>query len=167
MQIKKLETLTLKKLVKQEIKFVSLHKNHKKIKDYSTKDYLELVQTLLTLSKFIGITEPPDKETLQMLAEFISEYWGDFSKEEIKSAFNHSIINDKTPFSHYNRFTPQLLSGVLNTYKKDRNKAIIKYQKELDDLTHEYTRELKIKADNEELKTIGEWKAQQERGKIQ
>lgn len=156
-QQKKLDLLTLKKLAKQEIKLIDLNREHKKIKDYSTKEYLKLVQTILNLSKFIGITEPPDKDTLQMLAEFISEYWYDFSIPEIKFAFNKAIVLEKPVFTHYNRFTPQLLSTVLNSYKKERNKALIKYVNELDNVTSKSIRLIHITNDEGELKTLNEW----------
>ncbi len=147
--------LTLKRLPKQEKNLIKVHHLHKKINGYEPDDFKVLINKLLSISKFIGITEPPDAESLQMLAEFISEYWSDFSMEEIQSAFNLAIMNDKVPFTHYNRFTPQLLSTVLSSYKKLRSKAIIKYRNELDDVVYNYNRDLKLKQEKQEEKNDG------------
>tara|TARA_R110002020_G_scaffold44348_10_gene128035 strand:- start:8813 stop:9268 length:456 start_codon:yes stop_codon:yes gene_type:complete len=148
----------LKKLAKQEIALINLNSDYKKIKYYESNDFKSLISKLLSISKFIGITEPPDMESLQMLAEFISEFWSDFSIEEIKNAFNLSIIDDKAPFTHYNRFTPQLLSSVLTSYKKKRSKAIIKYNNELDETLYRLNREHQLKLEKEEEKGDKNWK---------
>ncbi len=154
---KELKTLTLKKLQKQEIKLISTHEETIKIKDYKPHHFADLMKSLLQLAKFIGITEPPDNEVLQMLAEFLSEFWGDFSKEEIKQAFDYAILDDKNTLTHYNRLTPQLISSVLTTHKKKRSKALIKYRNEFDDAVYSYNRQLKLKQEKAEEKEGNNW----------
>ena len=154
---KELKTLTLKKLQKQEIKLISTHEGTVKIKDYKPHHFADLMKSLLKLAKFIGITEPPDNEVLQMLAEFLSEFWGDFSKEEIKQAFDYAILDDKNTLTHYNRLTPQLISSVLTTHKKKRSKALIKFTKEYEDIAYNFIRNLKIQQEKEEEKEGNNW----------
>ena len=142
--IQEIKNKILKTYTKKELKIISRKIDTKKISAYTKEEYTQLMKTLLKLAKFMGITEPPDNEVLQMLAEFIAEHYGDFSQEEISDAFIWAL--NQEDFRHFNRFTPQLLAKVISKYKYHRNTTTIKYRKELEDKVDRYKR--KIKVDN-------------------
>ena len=48
---KELKNLTLKKLLKQEVKLISTHEGTVKIKDYKSQDFADLMKSLLKLSE--------------------------------------------------------------------------------------------------------------------
>ena len=89
-----------------------------------------------------------------MLAEFLSEFWGDFSKEEIKQAFDYAILDEKNTLTHYNRLTPQLISSVLTTHKKKRSKALNQvFVKNYEDIAYNFIQTiLKLKQEKDEEK---------------
>lgn len=122
--------------------FVLLNE-HKKIRLYGEKDFVELARTLLGLSKFIGITDPPEPEIIKQLMAFLSENFGDFSKEEINKAFSLALahklgIDDIKP---YNKLTPQYLSTVLVAYRSHRGKELIAMKQKLEKKPEEMSEE--------------------------
>jgi len=89
---------------------------------------------MLALCKLIGVTEAPDNEIILLLIAHIQDHHSDFSKEEIKRAFSLATAEKLDfEFKHWNRITPQLLSGTLNSYKKFRSKELIKHSQMLED----------------------------------
>jgi hypothetical protein len=103
------------------------------INKYDNNQMQDLVKYLLKICKFIGINEPPDIEILQMLGQFIKDYWGYFTLKEINASIYYGINDNE--LDHYGKLTPQLLNKLFTNYKNKRGKAIFVYRQELDRLT--------------------------------
>lgn len=112
-------------------KSLELHFTTKKIREYDAENLKALYASLLALCKLIGVTEAPDKDTIQLLIKHLQEFHPDFSGEEVIRAFNLATAGKLNfEFKHYNRVTPQLLSHTLNKYKELRNKDLIVFNRE-------------------------------------
>ena len=129
----------------------------KKIADYEIEDFKRLFKFILDLCKFLGITEAPDKDTVEFLLGYLIEHHKDFSKEEIQSAFSLATSGDLgIEFNHYNRMTPQLISLVLNKYKHIRSSESIRLEKELEKKRIEEDTEKNKPTIEERLKLVKE-----------
>lgn len=127
-----LTKLTSANLPSQKRQVLELWYGSLKIKDFTDVETKELYTWLLNLSKLIGVTEAPDSEIIIMLIKHLQEHHKDFSLQEMEKAFGLATAEKlDMEFKHYNRITPQLVSTVLNQYKKYRSKEIIAYEYEL------------------------------------
>jgi hypothetical protein len=116
-------------------KTVQLHYGSQKVRDYKSEDLKELFKFILSLCKFIGVTEPPEKDVIILLIDHIQEHHSDFSKEEIYRAFSMATAGKLNfDFQHFNRITPQLFSNTLNRYKQYRSKNVLDYLKRVKEL---------------------------------
>lgn len=128
--IQKLKESTLANFNDKEKQVIQLYEQ-KKIRYYNNDDFIAMMKEFNKLCEFIGITEPPSVEVWKMLAEYLKEYHGDFSRQEIIKAFNMAIAGRLTmEFKHFNRLTPQLFSEVIREYGKYRGKIVSNYLNE-------------------------------------
>lgn len=116
---------------------VKFHIEEKAIKHFLAEDFKKLDDYLLGWAKFTGITPAPDKKTRDMLIVFITKNFGYFTLHEMTNAFNMAIAG-KLPIkdiNNYNKLSGQWVSGILNAYQIERNKAMTKYNDEISRVT--------------------------------
>lgn len=104
----------------------------KQITNYENNEMQELVKYLLKMAKFLGISEPPDIDMLQMLGQFIKDHWGHYTIDEINASIYLAITDNE--INHFNKLTPQFLNKTFTKYKEKRQKAIFTYRKQFESL---------------------------------
>jgi hypothetical protein len=124
--------LILESLPETSRKYLDLHFGTFKIRDYKEKDLKGLYKFLITISKFIGITEPPEQDVMILTIDHLQEHHSDFSQEEIRRAFSMATAGKLGfKFEVFNKLTPQLVSVVLNAYKRLRGNQVMEYRSRL------------------------------------
>ena len=116
---KGLDDKVLEKITDISLKKALLNTQDKNIKNYSNKEMQDLIKYLLKMCKFIGITDPPELDVLQMIGQFIKDYWGHLKNNEI---------------NHFNKLTPQILNKAFTQYHSNRQKALFQYRKHYSEL---------------------------------
>jgi len=104
-----------------------------KIRDYNQDQFKEVATALKLISVNSGVNEPLEDWASLELLKFIKTEFKDFSFTEIREAFSKYNAG-KLSFSSgaYQNFSQKFVSDVLNAYKSFRNKALLKYYKELE-----------------------------------
>ena len=110
-------------------KYIPLHFEHKKIKNFNEGDYKNLYIYLVKLCEISGVTKPSG-EVLKSIVIFLKETYGDFSQKEIETAFSmaFSFKLDLDDISNYGNINVIWISKILNAYKIKRDKALIEYE---------------------------------------
>ena len=129
---KGLDDKVLEKITDISLKKALLNTQDKNIKNYSNKEMQDLIKYLLKMCKFIGITDPPELDVLQMIGQFIKDYWGHLNIKEINDAIYLSIKNNE--INHFNKLTPQILNKAFTQYHSNRQKALFEYRKHYSEL---------------------------------
>ena len=117
-------------LLPENKKYIPLHFEHKKIKNFNEGDYKNLYIYLVKLCEISGVTKPSG-EVLKSIVIFLKETYGDFSQKEIETAFSmaFSFKLDLDDISNYGNINVIWISKILNAYKIKRDKALIEYEK--------------------------------------
>lgn len=104
-----------------------------KIRDYNENQFKEVATALKLISVNSGVNEPLEDWASLELLKFIKTEFKDFSFTEIREAFAKYNAG-KLSFSTgaYQNFSQKFVADVLNAYKSFRNKALLKYYKELE-----------------------------------
>jgi len=94
-----------------------------------------LPNVIMHVAKDVGILDV-DKYSLIRTVDIIGRYYSALSLTEIKLAFELLMVGEldqhlpqsygQPDKNHYNKFTPEYVTKVLNAYKRRKNKAIIK-----------------------------------------
>ena len=116
-------------LLPENKKYIPLHFEHKKIKNFNEGDYKNLYIYLVKLCEISGVTKPSG-EVLKSIVIFLKESYGDFSQKEIETAFSmaFSFKLDLDDISNYGNINVIWISKILNAYKIKRDKALIEYE---------------------------------------
>jgi len=133
------------------------HNTKIKIRDFSTKEEFEqIAKALNVIAVQSGINEPLEDWALRDLMGFLKTEFKDFSFTEIREAFSRYNAG-KLEFSQsaYQNFSQKFVGDVLKSYRSYRNKALVKYYKELEELERvkEPTEEKKAEIEKEFLET--------------
>lgn len=142
-------------------RIITLHKHMIKIAEFGQDHFEELEQRLMTICCSLGITEPPDREQMKEMVEFLMKQYADFGLEEIAYAFE-LYCADNLPeckeLEHYNKFLQRFVGKILNAYRKLRSGRLKIEDKRLElikELELEKQKEKKILSESERLES---WK---------
>jgi hypothetical protein len=118
---------TLANTNSKEISIYNAYVTDKRLKDFSTKEDLMLINSLIVRwATYVGIATPEATE-INMLANFIKEHFPNFNAYDIKECIN-LLANQTldTDAEHYGKLSPIYISKVLRAYQDHRNNVIFK-----------------------------------------
>jgi hypothetical protein len=118
---------TLPNTTSKEITIYNAYLTEKKLKVYSTKEDLMLLNSLLVRwANYVGV-DTPDASQLNMLSNFIKEHFPTFNATDIKECIN-LLANQTldTDAEHYGKISPIYVSKVLKAYQEHRNSIVFK-----------------------------------------
>lgn len=95
----------------------------KKVSTFEKDDFNHLAKKLVTISKLLGASEPPEKDVLVGLVQYIKDNHQDMSLDEITKSIDMGV-NDG--IESYGKLTIVYLSSVIKNYKSKRSEAIFK-----------------------------------------
>jgi len=120
-------TKILPNTTSKEINTYNAYITEKRLKDFSTKEDLLLINSLIVRwATYVGIATPEATE-INMLANFIKEHFLNFNAYDIKECIN-LIANQtlETDAEHYGKLSPIYISKVLRAYQEHKNTIIFK-----------------------------------------
>jgi hypothetical protein len=118
---------TLPNTNSKEISIYNAYISEKRLKDFSTKEDLMLINSLIVRwANYVGIATPEATE-INMLANFIKEHFFTLNAYDIKECIN-LLANQTldTDAEHYGKLSPIYISKVLRAYQEHRNNVIFK-----------------------------------------
>jgi len=118
---------TLANTTSKEISLYNAYVTDKRLKDFSTKEDLLLMNSLIVRwATYVGI-ETPEATEINMLANFIKEHFSTFNGYDIKECIN-LLANQTldTDAEHYGKLSPIYVSKVLRAYQEHRNTIVFK-----------------------------------------
>jgi hypothetical protein len=118
---------TLANTNSKEISIYNAYITEKRLKDFSTKEDLMLMNSLIVRwATYVGIATPEATE-INMLANFIKEHFPTFNAYDIKECIN--LLTNQTldtDAEHYGKLSPIYISKVLRAYQEHRNNVVFK-----------------------------------------
>jgi hypothetical protein len=119
----------------KEITIYNAHLTEKKLKEYSTKEDLMLLNSLLVRwANYVGV-DTPEASQLNMLSNFIKEHFPTFNATDIKECIN--LLTNQTldtDAEHYGKISPIYVSKVLKAYQEHKNNVVFKVRDNLQKL---------------------------------
>jgi hypothetical protein len=118
---------TLPNTTSKEILIYNAYLTDKKLKEFSTKEDLMLLNSLLVRwATYVGV-ETPEASQLNMLSNFIKENFPTFNAIDIKECIN-LLANQTldTDAEHYGKISPIYVSKVLKAYQEHKNNIVFK-----------------------------------------
>jgi hypothetical protein len=119
----------------KEITIYNAHLTEKKLKEFSTKDDLMLLNSLLVRwANYVGV-DTPEASQLNMLSNFIKEHFPTFNATDIKECIN--LLTNQTldtDAEHYGKISPIYVSKVLKAYQEHKNNVVFKVRDNLQKL---------------------------------
>lgn len=118
---------TLPNTTSKEILIYNAYLTDKKLKEFSTKQDLMLLNSLLVRwANYVGV-ETPEASQLNMLSNFIKEHFPTFNATDIKECIN-LLANQTldTDAEHYGKISPIYVSKVLKAYQEHKNLIVFK-----------------------------------------
>lgn len=118
---------TLPNTTSKEILIYNAYLTDKKLKEFSTKEDLMLLNSLLVRwANYVGV-ETPEASQLNMLSNFIKEHFPTFNATDIKECIN--LLTNQTldtDAEHYGKISPIYVSKVLKAYQEHKNNIVFK-----------------------------------------
>jgi hypothetical protein len=119
----------------KEITIYNAHLTEKKLKEFSTKEDLMLLNSLLVRwANYVGV-DTPEASQLNMLSNFIKEHFPTFNATDIKECIN--LLTNQTldtDAEHYGKISPIYVSKVLKSYQEHKNNVVFKVRDNLQKL---------------------------------
>ena len=119
----------------KEITIYNAHLTEKKLKEFSTKEDLMLLNSLLVRwANYVGV-DTPEASQLNMLSNFIKEHFPTFNATDIKECIN--LLTNQTldtDAEHYGKISPIYVSKVLKAYQEHKNNVVFKVRDNLQKL---------------------------------
>jgi hypothetical protein len=119
----------------KEITIYNAHLTEKKLKEFSTKEDLMLLNSLLVRwANYVGV-DTPEASQLNMLSNFIKENFPTFNATDIKECIN--LLTNQTldtDAEHYGKISPIYVSKVLKAYQEHKNNVVFKVRDNLQKL---------------------------------
>lgn len=120
-------TKTLPNTTSKEILIYNAYLTDKKLKEFSTKEDLMLLNSLLVRwATYVGV-DTPEASQLNMLSNFIKEHFPTFNATDIKECIN--LLTNQTldtDAEHYGKISPIYVSKVLKAYQEHKNSIVFK-----------------------------------------
>lgn len=117
----------------KELNVYNAHTTSKRFKDFSTKEDLLLINSLITRwASYVGVNTP-DAVELNTLANFIKEYFPTLNAYDFKECIGLLTIGSlKTDAEHYGKLSPIYVSKVLKAYQEYKMEVVYKVKNEID-----------------------------------
>lgn len=111
----------------KEISIYNAYVSDKRLKDFSTKEDLMILNSLIVRwAVYVGI-ETPEASQINMLANFIKEHFPTFNAYDIKECINLlTNQNLDTDAEHYGKLSPIYISKVLKAYQEHKGNVVFK-----------------------------------------
>ncbi len=123
-------------------KYIPIHFEYKKIKNYNEEDYKSLYIYLVKLCQISGVQKPTN-DILKSIVIFLKEAYSDFSQKEIETSFTMALSYqlDIDDLNNYGTMNVIWISKILQAYKINRSKALIEYEIKKRDIDLEKSQE--------------------------
>ena len=128
-------TKTLPNTTSKEISIYNSHITDKKLREFSTKEDLMLMNSLIVRwANYVGV-ETPEASQINMLANFIKEHFPTFNAYDLKECISmiasQSLETDAEP---YGKISPIYVSKVLKAYQEHKNNVVFKVRENIEKL---------------------------------
>jgi len=123
---------TLPNTTSKEISIYNAYLSDKKLKEFSSKEDLMLLNSLIVRwTTYVGI-ETPEASQINMLSNFIKEHFPSFNTYDLKECIN-LLTTQKldTDAEHYGKLSPIYVSKVLKAYQEHKNTILFKIRETL------------------------------------
>jgi hypothetical protein len=119
----------------KEINIYNAYLNEKKLKDFSTKEDLMLMNSLIVRwATYVGV-DTPEASQLNMLSNFIKEHFASFNAYDIKECIGMLASQSlETDAEHYGKISPIYVSKVLKSYQEHKNNVVFKVRGNIEKL---------------------------------
>jgi uncharacterized protein (DUF433 family) len=126
---------TLPNTNSKEIKIYNAYVTDKRLKDFSTKEDLLLINSLIVRwATYVGV-DTPEASQINMLANFIKEHFPTFNAYDIKECIGLLASQSlETDAEHYGKISPIYVSKVLKSYQEYKNNAVFKVRENIEKL---------------------------------
>ena len=126
---------TLPNTTSKEISIYNAYLTDKKLKDFSTKEDLMLMNSLIVRwATYVGI-DTPEASQLNMLSNFIKEHFPSFNAYDIKECIGMLASQSlETDAEHYGKISPIYVSKVLKAYQEHKNDVVFKVRGNIEKL---------------------------------
>lgn len=128
-------TKTLPNTTSKEISIYNSHITDKKLKEFSTKEDLMLMNSLIVRwTTYVGV-ETPEASQINMLANFIKEHFPTFNAYDLKECISMLASQSlETDAEHYGKISPIYVSKVLKAYQEHKNNVVFKVRENIEKL---------------------------------
>jgi hypothetical protein len=118
---------TLPNTNSREINIYNANISEKRLKEFSTKEDLMLLNSLIVRwATYVGV-ETPEASQINMLANFIKEHFPTFNGYDLKECINLLATQTlDTDAEHYGKLSPIYISKVLKSYQEYKSTTIFK-----------------------------------------
>ena len=126
---------TLPNTTSKEISIYNAYLTDKKLKDFSTKEDLMLMNSLIVRwSTYVGV-DTPEASQLNMLSNFIKEHFPSFNAYDLKECIGMLASQSlETDAEHYGKISPIYVSKVLKAYQEHKNNVVFKVRGNIEKL---------------------------------
>lgn len=128
-------TKILPNTTSKEISIYNSHITDKKLKEFSTKEDLMLMNSLIVRwANYVGV-ETPEASQINMLANFIKEHFPTFNAYDLKECISMLASQSlETDAEHYGKISPIYVSKVLKAYQEHKNNVVFKVRESIEKL---------------------------------
>jgi hypothetical protein len=126
---------TLPNTTSKEISIYNAYLTDKKLKDFSTKEDLMLMNSLIVRwATYVGL-DTPEASQLNMLSNFIKEHFPSFNAYDLKECIGMLASQSlETDAEHYGKISPIYVSKVLKAYQEHKNDVVFKVRGNIEKL---------------------------------
>ena len=126
---------TLPNTTSKEISIYNAYLTDKKLKDFSTKEDLMLMNSLIVRwASYVGV-DTPEASQLNMLSNFIKEHFPSFNAYDLKECIGMLASQSlETDAEHYGKISPIYVSKVLKAYQEHKNDVVFKVRGNIEKL---------------------------------
>jgi len=128
-------TKTLPNTTSKEISIYNSHITDKKLREFSTKEDLMLMNSLIVRwANYVGV-ETPEASQINLLANFIKEHFPTFNAYDLKECISMLASQSlETDAEHYGKISPIYVSKVLKAYQEHKNNVVFKVRENIEKL---------------------------------
>ena len=128
-------TKTLPNTTSKEISIYNSHITDKKLKEFSNKEDLMLMNSLIVRwATYVGV-ETPEASQINLLANFIKEHFPTFNAYDLKECISMLASQSlETDAEHYGKISPIYVSKVLKAYQEHKNNVVFKVRENIEKL---------------------------------
>jgi len=128
-------TNVLPNTTSKEISIYNAHVTDKRLREFSTKEDLMLMNSLIVRwATYVGV-ETPEASQINMLANFIKEHFATFNAYDLKECISMLASQSlETDAEHYGKISPIYVSKVLKAYQEHKNNVVFKVRENIEKL---------------------------------